>query len=209
MAYPDSYPSRRDLANRAGVSYDADKTKVFYAEDHNNLIDDIESIMTTLGLNPEGTYTTVADRLDEIETELAGTPSKFSVALDGDQEIANITATLLEFESVNFDAGGDFDSDSHRFVAPEDGYYFFNAYARVDINTADKYAWLAIRKNASNMALTFANSSSTSDISPEVACLLYLEVDDYVDVTIYQNTGSARDVSSPDAYTKFDGFRVK
>ena len=209
MAYPDSYPSRRNLANRAGVVYDADKTKVFYAEDHNELIDDLESIMTTLGLNPEGTHTTVADRLDELETELAGTPSKFSVTIDTAQSIPDSASTLIEFDSVYFDAGGDFDSDAHRFIAPENGYYFFNAFARVDIKTADKYAYLAIYKNNQNVGLTFSHSSSTSDITPKVACLLYLEVDDFVDVRIYQNTGLARDILSNYTRTKFDGFRVK
>ena len=149
MAYPDSYPSRRDLANRTGVVYDADKTKVFYAEDHNNLIDDIMSIMTTLGLSPAGTFTTVALRLTDIESQLSGVDTKFSVRLATDQAVDTATATLLQFSEVDFDAGCDFDSDNYKFITPEAGYYQFNVYAQFDQDTADKYAYVALKKNTS------------------------------------------------------------
>lgn len=68
--YPDSLFVPRTVENRAGVSYDASKTKVFYAEDINDATAEIVAIQETLGLNPEGSATTVGDRLDTIEADL-------------------------------------------------------------------------------------------------------------------------------------------
>lgn len=64
--FPDSFFSPREVANREGVEYDVDKSKVFFAEDHNNLSAELVAVEGALGLNPEGDYTTVADRLESI-----------------------------------------------------------------------------------------------------------------------------------------------
>lgn len=69
--YPNSLFTPRTVANRAGVSYDAAKTKVFYAEDLNTPNGEIVAIQETLGLNPEGTYTSVVDRLDDVDAQLS------------------------------------------------------------------------------------------------------------------------------------------
>lgn len=68
--YPDSLFTPRTVENRAGVSYDAAKTKVFYAEDINAATAEIVAIQETLGLNPEGSFTTVGDRLDDFDSQL-------------------------------------------------------------------------------------------------------------------------------------------
>lgn len=66
--FPGAIASLRQLVNRAGAIYDAAKTKVFYAEDHNDLIDEVEAIEAVLGINPQGSYTSVVDRLDDISS---------------------------------------------------------------------------------------------------------------------------------------------
>lgn len=71
-SFPGAIANLRALVNRAGSVYDALKTKVFYAEDHNLLIDEVEAIENTLGINPDGAYTTVALRLAGIESDVAG-----------------------------------------------------------------------------------------------------------------------------------------
>lgn len=69
--FPDALYTPRTVANRPGVSYDASKTKVFFAEDLNTPNAEIIAIEETLGLNPEGTAMTVGDRLNNIEGDVA------------------------------------------------------------------------------------------------------------------------------------------
>lgn len=70
--FPDSIYAPRTMVNRPGATYDAAKTKKIYAEDFNLDRDEIVAIETILGLNPEGTHTSVVDRLEYIESELGG-----------------------------------------------------------------------------------------------------------------------------------------
>jgi len=69
--FPDTLYTPRTVENRAGVSYDAAKTKVFYAEDLNTPNAEIIAIEETLGLNPEGAATTVGDRISAVEADIA------------------------------------------------------------------------------------------------------------------------------------------
>lgn len=73
--YPTHYFSPRVVEDRNGVEYDADKTKVFFAKDHNDLANELVAVMGTLGLSPQGDYTTVGDRLDDIEAQISGLSS--------------------------------------------------------------------------------------------------------------------------------------
>lgn len=65
--FPTTIFNGRQVANRAGVVYDSGKQQVFYAEDHNLLVDEVEAIETILGINPQGDWTSVADYLAGIE----------------------------------------------------------------------------------------------------------------------------------------------
>lgn len=63
------------MVNRAGVSYDAARTKDIYAEDFNKDRDEIVAIENELGANPKGAYDDVSARLTAI-TALLGLKSK-------------------------------------------------------------------------------------------------------------------------------------
>ena len=58
--------------NRPGVVYDALKTKVIFAEDFNLDRGEIVAIETILGINPQGAYTSVADRIQALEDAPSG-----------------------------------------------------------------------------------------------------------------------------------------
>lgn len=60
------------MVNRAGVSYDAARTKDIYAEDFNKDRDEIVAIETELGADPKGAYADVAARLQYLEDNLGG-----------------------------------------------------------------------------------------------------------------------------------------
>jgi len=58
--YPDSIYSPRTKANRSGVVYDAAKETVIFADDIVNDDNEIVAVETELGLNPRGSYGSVA-----------------------------------------------------------------------------------------------------------------------------------------------------
>lgn len=62
--YPNAIYEQRELENLPGLEYDANNKKTLYAEDMRGLGDEVTAIETTLGINPEGEYATVAERLD-------------------------------------------------------------------------------------------------------------------------------------------------
>lgn len=70
--YPTSTYSPRTISNVPGVTYDASKTTRFYAEDLNKTNDEVVAIEETLGVNPQGSYDTVAERLDDIDVGPGG-----------------------------------------------------------------------------------------------------------------------------------------
>ena len=57
--FPDAIVNYRAKANKSGVVYDAGKPTVGFAEDFEKLEEEVVSVETILGTNPEGIYATV------------------------------------------------------------------------------------------------------------------------------------------------------
>lgn len=68
--YPANIDSFRSNQNIPGITFDAEKPYPIYAEDLNNLRAAIVAIEETLGINPQGAFDTVAERLAAIEARL-------------------------------------------------------------------------------------------------------------------------------------------
>jgi len=66
-SYPGAIKSFRTMANKTGISYDADKTKIIFAEDFNYEREEIVAIETELGTTPRGSDASVEARLDRID----------------------------------------------------------------------------------------------------------------------------------------------
>lgn len=207
--FPDAIYAPRTMANRPGVSYDALKTKVIFAEDFNLDRAEIVAIENTLGTNPEGTYTTVGDRLDGIEGQLNPTISMFSVALDADQSVNSASITQVEFDTVQFDENSDFDVDTYRFYAPVNGYYFTSVLVRFSAPVADKYCYARIRLNGSAVVANYCHTSNTNQVNANVNVTLYMTAGQYIDVVVYHNFGSAKDIDSGSGATRWVGYLVK
>lgn len=73
-SYPNSIYTPRQVENRPGVVYDADKVKVAYAEDKLYSDDEIVAIQEVLGLNPAGVFDDVNDRLDDVDDRIDAIP---------------------------------------------------------------------------------------------------------------------------------------
>lgn len=70
--YPSSYDNFRDFVNLPGIVYDPDNTKTLFAEDLNKTDEAVSAIEHTLGLNPQGGASTVADRIGALDTSTDG-----------------------------------------------------------------------------------------------------------------------------------------
>jgi len=65
MAYfPDNIYQHRDLQNKEGVQYDPSKSKILFAEDLKNIIDEIKKIEEILGLQINKGYDTVKEKIE-------------------------------------------------------------------------------------------------------------------------------------------------
>ncbi len=64
--YPDSIYSPRTLVNWYKRTFDALKTRTFYAEDYNNAVAEIVAIETELGLDVAGAYADLTARLSDL-----------------------------------------------------------------------------------------------------------------------------------------------
>lgn len=65
-AFPDDVVSPRTISNRPGVEYNPDDTKTLFAEDLNNINDEIVAIETELGANPKGVFASIAEFLETL-----------------------------------------------------------------------------------------------------------------------------------------------
>lgn len=92
-SYPASIADLRTIDNRNGVVYDADKKSVFFAEDLNNIIAEIEAIETTLGINPQGSEDDLVARLEAIEGRLDDLEGGGFATLTGAETLTNKRVT--------------------------------------------------------------------------------------------------------------------
>jgi len=98
-SYPASIADLRNLEDRNGVVYDADKKTCFFSKDHNDIIAEVEAIETELGINPAGGEDTVAERLAAIEAALiarVSTIASSSTPTPPADDCSTFTITALE-----------------------------------------------------------------------------------------------------------------
>lgn len=61
--YPTNIPTLREVENDDAVVYDADATKVVFAEDINKIAEEIVALATTLGTSPQNAFANVSARI--------------------------------------------------------------------------------------------------------------------------------------------------
>lgn len=92
-SYPASIADLRTIQNRSGVVYDSDKKSVFFAEDLNNLIAEVEAIETELGTDVAGAFATLKLRLADIEADIDDLEGVGFATLTGVETLTNKRVT--------------------------------------------------------------------------------------------------------------------
>jgi len=91
--YPAGYDSGREMQNIPGKSYKPEQKTNIFAEDFDNLWAAISAIQHTLGLNPQGDYSTVADRLNATPPETVA-----AIVTETGAELVTETGAVLVYE---------------------------------------------------------------------------------------------------------------
>ena len=123
----------------------------------------------------------------------ANTPS-FSVKLGSNQTISNASDTKITLDTENWDTDSAF--ASNKFTCPSGGAgkYLFVFSAKTDL-AIDTQAYCYVFKNGSQIL-----ESTTGTVKPNATCsahmtgsvIVDLAVSDYIELYIYQNSGSAQ-----------------
>lgn len=108
--------------------------------------------------------------------------------------IPDSTWTKVELNATSFDVGSNFNTSTNKFVASIAGYYQVNANVRWINVIADKRYYIAIFKNGNEISQTISHSSYTGDLSTKISDIIYLNIDDYIELKVHQITG----VDTPD-----------
>ena len=121
------------------------------------------------------------------------TPS-FSVTLSGNQTISSSSWTKITFDTQNWDSDSAFASNKFTVPSAKAGKYLFVFSARTDL-AINTQAYCYVFKNGSQIL-----ESTTGTVKPNATCTAHmtgsviadLAVSDYIELYIYQNSGSSQ-----------------
>lgn len=187
--------------NNGGIGFDINSNDVkimgCFAED--NTGDGIEISKT--GCSVIGTLTegngTDTDYSVAVDTGGSGTSSLARAYRSATQSINSGSSTKVQLNNESYDTGSNFDSTTnYRYTAPSTGYYHMNAAARI-VDLADgKFFVVSIKKNGTTVLCTAVADSghANSNISAYISDVQALTANDYIELFVEHDHGSARDL---------------
>jgi hypothetical protein len=127
---------------------------------------------------------------------------------DGNQTIANTTATKVTFVNEVFDASSAYDASNSKFVAPSAGKYFL--YSAVKWNNDDRGIRVIYLYKNGSLQIELFDQDGHDQGSQMASCgaILDLSASDYVEVYCYQSTADPENVVSSTTGTYFGGYKL-
>jgi len=194
MAYIGSKP-----ANKPVVASDLDPTVI--------------TGQTALATSPASTdefLISDAGVLKRLDASLIGgtnTPA-FAATISSNLSIANATTTTVVFDSEIFDSDGKYNTSTGKFTPTVAGKYFFQTNLIMGgMGDNDYFDWL-LKKNGTAFSYSqlFSGAGSNNELGGTISGIVDLDTDDYVNVDVYQGTGSAQNIKLPSII--FSGFKI-
>ena len=135
--------------------------------------------------------------------------SRARAYLAGSQTVSNNTATKVLLDTENYDNLNEFDKDTnHRFVASTAGYYVVGA-SGPWVNTVDGELLVTyIYKNGAAVTECDAYASGTQGGGPFLLDIIYLDVNDYLELWVYQDSGDTRTILAGSTHTFMAVHRI-
>lgn len=129
--------------------------------------------------------------------------------LGSDQTVATATVTVVDIDTELWDIQAEFNTSTHRFVAKTAGIYLAIYGWRFTAGSdGDLYVGY-IRKNGTEVGLCQGHGSSTYAIAQMVTVITQLSVNDYLEVVVYQNSGSNKTLTGGSAqYNRFSVYKL-
>ena len=166
------------------------------------------------GTIKDATGNTTAMTIDSTGRVLTPARPAFGVRRDSsDQSITGSTYTVVEFETEEFDIGGNFDMSTHRFTAPIAGIYHFSANVRFKATNATMdYVSLHLFKNGTIFKDLVQMNSGTNNMDNSHlggSATVQLAASDYIELKGRISGGSpAFGYNSGGHMSNFNGFFV-
>ena len=136
----------------------------------------------------------------------------FKAVLNGNQNISNVTGTVMAFATEQLDTGSCYDTSNYRFTPNVEGYYLFIASGLLYYgNAAGEYGDIAIHKNGSKVIANRNSQSGNMQLSESLRAVGMTHMNgssDYVDAQIYHQYGTTKALDQNEDYTYFMGFRI-
>ena len=122
----------------------------------------------------------------------------FSATNSGNQSIPSAAWTVATFDTENVDQGNNFDLANDKFTAPSAGLYmFYSSFPYIEGSGTGTDQRLSFRHyNSSDVSQDQISVSKTTvhEASQNGMRVFNMNTDDYVNVQVYQNSGSARNL---------------
>ena len=184
------------------------------------LNDDIISGQTALTSAPDDTdELLISDggTIKRIDVSLVGgknTPS-FLVTKTSNQSISNTTNTLVTWQQEVNDSDNAFSSNKFTVPSGKGGLYFLNTQLRFNSMGDGDEIQIAFKKNgayefndgnANQYIVHNMELGGAASIYFQNTAMVNLSASDYIEVAVYHNYGSSRDINY--TYSRFSGFRI-
>ena len=135
--------------------------------------------------------------MDGLSTSVAAGDIIASAGKVATQTVAHNTTTKSAIATEVIDRGSNFDTSNNRFVAPKAGTYYIAGGARSNSFAADRTIAI-ITKNGSDIGGVVGTqsgevaSTANSYWTVRAESIVDLAVDDYIELLLYQNSGSSQ-----------------
>jgi len=123
--------------------------------------------------------------------------SRMRAYRNANQSVPDGTATTVIFNVENFDEQGEYNPLTGRFTAKEDGYYQVNA--RVEFDALGAYSgFMRIEIDVDGAVVAYGTLIAVTQINDnniQVSDLIHLTAGQFIEIKVFQNPGSNRDIS--------------
>ncbi len=113
---------------------------------------------------------------------------------------------IIEFNYENIDSLGEFDisTNAGRFTPDREGWYRITGQVKVDAGVAGANFIIYIQNNGINWTSSLHVFVDTGGVTIPFADVLFLDATDYIEIGVYQNTGSNRTLKATDTYINIE-----
>ena len=131
----------------------------------------------------------------------------------GTQTIADATMVTLAYNQLidSLDSASGYNTSTYRYTVQSGGaglWYFSAGVYYGQITNGAQYD-IAFYKNGTNYTQARAVAGGAHMANPQAQFIYKMAVSDYVEVKVYQNTGSDRTATLSDRSSFFGGYRIK